>query len=101
MDIHKNARLTLRRREDLVEDVARGLTLKLAAANFSVTPKIAAKWVHRFRREGRPVCGIVLRAPGAAHAALPPPWPRKSSPCGVNCIPPIASPKPPSRALSW
>jgi hypothetical protein len=30
------------------------LTLKLAAANFSVTPKTAAKWVHRFRREGPP-----------------------------------------------
>ena len=44
MDIHKNARLTLRRREDLVEYVARGVTLKLAAANFSVTPKTAAKW---------------------------------------------------------
>ena len=39
MDIHKNARLTLRRREDLVEHVARGVTLKLAAANFSVTAK--------------------------------------------------------------
>jgi len=51
MDIHKNARLTLRRREDLVQYVARGVTLKLAAANFSVTPKTAAKWVHRFRRE--------------------------------------------------
>src|ERR1700675_3540750 len=54
MDIHKNARLSLRRREDLVEYVARGVTLKLAAANFSVTPKTAAKWVHRFRREGPP-----------------------------------------------
>ena len=39
MDIHKNARLTLRRREDLVQYVARGVTLKLAAANFSVTPR--------------------------------------------------------------
>ncbi len=54
MDIHKNARLTLRRREDLVEYVARGVALKLAAASFSVTPKTAAKWVHRFRREGPP-----------------------------------------------
>src|SRR5258707_3161179 len=54
MDIHKNARLTLRRREDLVEYVARGVTLKLAAADFSVTPKTAAKWVHRFRGQGKP-----------------------------------------------
>jgi transposase len=54
MDIHKNARLTLRRREDLVEHVARGVTVKLAVANFNVTPKTAAKWVHRFRRQGAP-----------------------------------------------
>jgi hypothetical protein len=54
MDIHKNARLTLRRREDLVEYVARGVALKLAAASFSVTPKTAAKWVHRFRGQGTP-----------------------------------------------
>jgi hypothetical protein len=31
MDIHKNARLTLRRREDLVQHVAGGVTLKLGA----------------------------------------------------------------------
>src|SRR5207244_10990543 len=54
MDIHKNARLTLRRREDLVEYVARGVARQLAAASFSVIPKTAAKWVHRFRREGPP-----------------------------------------------
>jgi transposase InsO family protein len=38
----------------LVEYVAQGVTLRLAAANFSVTPKTAAKWVYRFRREGPP-----------------------------------------------
>jgi len=54
MDIHKNARLTLRRREDLVQHVSQGVTLKLAAANFQVTPKTAAKWVHRFRSLGPP-----------------------------------------------
>ena len=54
MDIHKNARLTLRRREDLVQHVAGGVTLKLAAANFNVTPKTAAKWIHRFRHQGPP-----------------------------------------------
>ena len=54
MDIHKNARLTLRRRQDLVQHMAGGVTLKLAAANFSVTPKTAAKWVYRFRRQGPP-----------------------------------------------
>jgi hypothetical protein len=54
MDIHKNARLSLRRREDLVEYVARGATLKLAAAKISVPPKNPPNWVHRFRREGPP-----------------------------------------------
>ncbi|MFZ0817417.1 MAG: IS481 family transposase [Candidatus Sulfotelmatobacter sp.] len=52
MDIHKNARLTLRSREDLVHRVSRGVTLKRAAARFNVTPKTAAKWVHRFRAVG-------------------------------------------------
>jgi len=49
MDIHQNARLTLRRREDLVQSVTTGVTLKLAAASFNVTVKTAAKWVHRYR----------------------------------------------------
>ncbi len=54
MDIHKNARLTLRSREDLVHRVSRGVTLKRAAARFNVTPKTAAKWVHRHRSLGPP-----------------------------------------------
>jgi len=52
MDIHKNARLTLRSREDLVQRVASGMSLKVAADSFQVTPKTAAKWVRRFRSEG-------------------------------------------------
>lgn len=95
MDIHKNARLTLRRREDLVQHVAGGVTLKLAAANFRVTPKTAAKWIHRFRLG----CSIVLPVPGAVRAELRPRWRKKSSPCGANFIPPIGSPKPPNSVL--
>jgi transposase InsO family protein len=52
MDIHKNARLTLRSREALVETVHRGLGFSRAAASFHVTPKTAAKWVRRYHREG-------------------------------------------------
>ena len=52
MDIHKNARLTLRSREALVETVTRGLTFSRAAASFHVTPKTAAKWVRRYQSEG-------------------------------------------------
>ena len=52
MDIHKNARLTLRSREALVETVIRGLAFSRAAASFHVTPKTAAKWVRRYQSEG-------------------------------------------------
>ena len=52
MDIHKNARLTLRSREALVETVIRGLGFRRAAASFRVTPKTAAKWVRRYQSEG-------------------------------------------------
>ena len=52
MDIHQNARLTLRSREALVEIVNRGLGFSRAAASFHVTPKTAAKWVHRYQQEG-------------------------------------------------
>jgi len=47
MDIHKNARLSLRGREDLVRLVREGLTRKAAAAAFRVSPKTAGKWVAR------------------------------------------------------
>ena len=53
MDIHKNARLTFRSREALVEIVNGGMRCPHAAAVFRVTPKTAAKWVRRFQSEGR------------------------------------------------
>jgi transposase InsO family protein len=52
MDIHKNARLTLRSREALAETVIGGLGVSRAAASFHVTPKTAAKWVRRYQSEG-------------------------------------------------
>ncbi len=53
MDIHKNARLSFRSREILVQHVVvREMTLKAAAAAFSVTVKTAGKWVRRFRAQG-------------------------------------------------
>ena len=52
MDIHKNARLSLRGREDLVRLVVGGLTRKAAAAAFRVSPKTVGKWVSRYRAEG-------------------------------------------------
>ena len=53
MDIHQNARLTLRSREALVEIVSRGLGFSRAAASFHVTPKTAAKWVRRYQQRRR------------------------------------------------
>jgi transposase InsO family protein len=52
MDIHKNARLSLRGREDLVRLVVEGLTRMAAAAAFRVSPKTAGKWVARYRADG-------------------------------------------------
>jgi len=52
MDIHKNARLTLRSREALAVEVLSGMRLTSAARRFLVTPKTAAKWVARYRADG-------------------------------------------------
>jgi transposase InsO family protein len=74
MDIHKNARLTLRSREQLAQFVISGQTLSAAARRFLVTPKTAAKWVRRFRILG--IDGLhdgssrPLRSPCAAPAEL-------------------------------
>jgi transposase InsO family protein len=66
MDIHKNARLSFRSRELLVQLVLhQGFTRKAAADAFRVTVKTAAKWVTRYRcggtqglcdRSSRPAC---------------------------------------------
>jgi transposase InsO family protein len=61
MDLHKNARLSLRSREALVRKVvAENATLKAAAAAFSVSRRTAAKWVQRFRAHGS--AGLVDRS---------------------------------------
>lgn len=53
MDIHKNARLTLIRREQLVEQVlVQKVSFKAAAIAFRVCPRTAAKWTRRYQQEG-------------------------------------------------
>ena len=53
MDVHKNAPLTPKGREAMVRSVIEGGLSKAAAARrFNTIPKIAAKWVERFRAEG-------------------------------------------------
>jgi transposase InsO family protein len=53
MDIHQNARLTLRSREALVGIIQRGLNFHRAAKSFHVTAKTAAKWFRRYQSEGK------------------------------------------------
>jgi transposase InsO family protein len=53
MDIHKNARLTPKGREEMVRTfVDSRLSYADAACKFNTTPKTVAKWVRRFRAEG-------------------------------------------------
>jgi transposase InsO family protein len=52
MDMHKNARLTPKGREEMVRAVVdSGLTKAAAARRFNTTPKTVAKWIDRFRAE--------------------------------------------------
>jgi len=54
MNIHKNARLTPLRREEMARSVIEGRLSKADAARiYAVTPKIVARWVERYKTEGR------------------------------------------------
>jgi len=63
MDIHQNARLTLRSREALVEIVRGGVGLSRAAAGFHVTPKPPPSGFAVISRKERPDCATALRGP--------------------------------------
>lgn len=53
MDVHQNARLTPKGREDMVRAVVTGgLSKAQAARRFHTSPKTVAKWVQRFRTLG-------------------------------------------------
>jgi transposase InsO family protein len=49
MELHRNAKLGLRGRLELVLAIERGMTLRAAAAAFSVSPATAHRWSHRWR----------------------------------------------------
>ena len=54
MDLHQNARLTLRSREALaLRVIDQKVTLNAAAAAFNVSAKTAGKWVRRYQTEQR------------------------------------------------
>ena len=53
MNIHKNARLTPLRREEMALSVIEGRLSKAhAARTYGVSAKIVARWVERFKAEG-------------------------------------------------
>ena len=49
MKLHRNAKLGLAGRHALCLEIEAGMTLKAAAAAFSVSPATAHRWWHRFR----------------------------------------------------
>jgi transposase-like protein len=54
MDVHNNARLTPKGREHMVRAVVEhGLSQAEAARQFNAGPKTVAKWIARFKSEGR------------------------------------------------
>src|SRR2546430_13799624 len=60
MNIHKNARLTLRRRQELVTRLEAGEPFKQAARGLDISVPTARKWWGRYRVEGDP--GLVDRS---------------------------------------
>ena len=72
MNIHKNAGLTPLRREEMALAVIGGrLSRSQAAISYGVSAKIVARWVGRYRAEGR--AGMVDRSsrPHRLHCAAP------------------------------
>lgn len=50
MQLHRNAKLGLRGRRELVLAIESGMSLRAAAAAFSVSPATAHRWWHRWRQ---------------------------------------------------
>ena len=66
MNIHKNARLTPLRREEMALSVIEGGVSKAHAARvYGVSAKVVARWVERFKAEGR--AGMIDRSSRPAH----------------------------------
>jgi len=71
MLLHGNAKLGLAGRLALVQAVEAGLTLKAAAAAFSVSPATAHRWWHRWIEGGRQTTALLDRS------SRPKPCPRQ------------------------
>ena len=62
MYLHANAKLGLAGRLALVRAIEDGLSLKAAAAAFSVSPATAHRWWHRWRDGGREASALFDRS---------------------------------------
>ena len=62
MDVHANAKLGLAGRRELVLAIEGGLSLKRAAARFSVSPATAHRWWHRWLDGDRQQAALVDRS---------------------------------------
>jgi transposase InsO family protein len=62
MKVHANAKLGLAGRRELVVAIERGMSLKQAAACFSVSPATAHRWWHRWLAGGRHDGALVDRS---------------------------------------
>ena len=62
MYLHANAKLGLAGRFALVGAIDQGMTLKAAAAAFSVSPATAHRWWHRWLDGGRQVSALLDRS---------------------------------------
>jgi transposase InsO family protein len=78
MSFHRNAKLGLAGRYALVSAIAGGMTLKAAAAAFSVSPATAHRWWHRWLEAGeeaRATLSCLFDRPSRPHR-----WPRQLAP---------------------
>jgi transposase InsO family protein len=82
MNIHQNAALTPLRREQLVNLVLTGHTLKDAAAAFKVSTRTASKWLARFRQGG--VAALADRSSRPKHLRKPTPLLRQEEVIGLR-----------------
>jgi transposase InsO family protein len=62
MNLHANARLGLAGRRELVLAIEGGMSLKQAAASFSVSPATAHRWWHRWIDGGRVAAALADRS---------------------------------------
>lgn len=73
MNVHKNARLTPRGRERIVELDASGLTAEAIAQAVGVSPRTVHKWIERYKTEG--IAGLQDRSSRPKRLRRPTPQP--------------------------